>query len=516
VDWSQIEPQAQVLGCHMRYVDKFSTTLEFLKVGGRNVALGNGHNIIPGTDTAAPTVQMHSILLAISLAAFLGFDLKGLDFSKAYLNATAKDRFMYGTLDKNTEILVKEHLPHLLPRGTTGKLVFRIEKSMYGLKTSAMEWSQHLNKILIDMGFTKSLWDASFYYKLSDGVLVIMICVYVDDLLVACSLVQHTKFRLELKRTGLAFKISNDGVFDYLGFRVQQDLQAGTVTLDQPGFLSTMLDVDFGLSREDTNDQPCGLDLFSVDENSPLLDAKRAQFFHSITMKMNWVARIRFEIKLAVSFLVTRTMAPTEQDLAKLQRLARYLNGSRTLPLRFSQPTCGPDGKRSFVLQVSADASFQPHADMSSHLAFVIYVPGVGTIQAVSTLFRGSVPQSSTEAELEALCIAMPALIPLRGILAELLITQGLTIVEQDNKSAILIVRHGPGRTKGSRPMRRRVFGAHFMLGVEIELKYTSTEVIKADPISKPASKGVFERSALWIQNIPQSSTEHELAGSSQ
>jgi hypothetical protein len=116
VDWSQVEPQAQVLGCHMRYVDKFSTTLDFLKVGGRNVALGNGHNIIPGTDTAAPTVQMHSILLAISLAAFLGFDLKGLYFSKAYLNATAEDRFMYGTLDKKNEILVKEHLPHLLPR----------------------------------------------------------------------------------------------------------------------------------------------------------------------------------------------------------------------------------------------------------------------------------------------------------------------------------------------------------------------------------------------------------------
>jgi hypothetical protein len=235
--------------------------------------------------------------------------------------------------------------------------VFRIEKSMYGLKTSAMEWSQHLNKILIDMGFTKSIWDASSYNRGSDGVLVIMVCVYIDDLLVACSLVQHTKFRLELKRPGLAFKISNDGVFDYLGFRVQQDLQAGTVTLDQPGFLSTMLDVDFGLSRQDTSGQPCGLDLFSVDENSLLLDAKRAQFFHSITMKMNWVARIRFEFKLTVSFLVTRTMAPTEQDLAKLQRLARYLNGSRTLPLRFSQLTCGPDGKRSFVLQVSATSS---------------------------------------------------------------------------------------------------------------------------------------------------------------
>ena len=52
--------------------------------------------------------------------------------------------------------------------------------------------------------------------------------------------------------------------------------------------------------------------------------------FHSRTAKLLYLAkRVRPDILTAIAFLTTRTRAPTQDDYCKLERVLRYLNGTK-------------------------------------------------------------------------------------------------------------------------------------------------------------------------------------------
>ncbi len=46
--------------------------------------------------------------------------------------------------------------------------------------------------------------------------------------------------------------------------------------------------------------------------------------------------RVRQDIQTAVAFLMTRVKSPDEDDLGKLKRVLKYLNGARYLKLRMT------------------------------------------------------------------------------------------------------------------------------------------------------------------------------------
>ena len=78
-----------------------------------------------------------------------------------------------------------------------------------------------------------------------------------------------------------------------------------------------------------TTETPAGINLFAIDD-SPPLDHDSAARFHSIVAKLLWIAkRSRKDILLPVNFLCTRVRAPTETDLNKLNRILKYLNGTK-------------------------------------------------------------------------------------------------------------------------------------------------------------------------------------------
>ena len=62
---------------------------------------------------------------------------------------------------------------------------------------------------------------------------------------------------------------------------------------------------------------------------------------------------VRPDILVAVSFLTTRVLSPTEQDTKKLIRLLRYLNHTRDMGL-----ILGGDAEGNFRLSAYVDGSF--------------------------------------------------------------------------------------------------------------------------------------------------------------
>ncbi len=83
------------------------------------------------------------------------------------------------TADLNGEMMQEVYM--LVPKGFDNPKghVFRIRKSLYGLKQSAHAWNQRINKDLQAMGFEPLGCEPCVYVRKDDGSVIIL---YVDDL----------------------------------------------------------------------------------------------------------------------------------------------------------------------------------------------------------------------------------------------------------------------------------------------------------------------------------------------
>ena len=133
------------------------------------------------TDTYSPVAKFVSIRIFLAISVQLGLIIHTMDVDTAFLNA-----------DIDEDIWVK------IPEGT--KLaanddgIYKLRKSLYGLKQASRNWNNDINQYLLDNGFTRLEADPCIYVKnietTANGVTNIkylMVALYVDDLLIAGS-----------------------------------------------------------------------------------------------------------------------------------------------------------------------------------------------------------------------------------------------------------------------------------------------------------------------------------------
>jgi hypothetical protein len=82
---------------------------------------------------------------------------------------------------------------------------------------------------------------------------------------------------------------------------------------------------------------PASANMFDVDEESPLLNAKEADFFHRTTSRLLFAAkRARPDLQVAVAYLCTRVKSSNQLDNWKLTRVIKYLQMTIFIPLVLS------------------------------------------------------------------------------------------------------------------------------------------------------------------------------------
>ena len=115
-------------------------------------------------------------------------------------------------------------------------LVWKLNRSLYGLKQSGRNWNSLLHDYLIQNGFIQSLADSCVYTRNSKDATVILL-VWVDDIIIATSgeqLLLETKNLLKLK-----FKMTDLGRLSrFLGIQFKYD---GGITMDQTHYLKKIL-----------------------------------------------------------------------------------------------------------------------------------------------------------------------------------------------------------------------------------------------------------------------------------
>ena len=231
---------------------------------------------------------------------------------------------------------------------------------------------------------------------------------------------------------------------------------------------------------------PARPDLFYLDHSSPRLSKHKSDLFHSLVMKLMWVSqRCRLDVATTIAFLSTRVLQPTEQDWFKLKRVLEFLNGTVQDKLTLGAESL--DCLLNFV-----DVTFAVHSDMRSHFDGAASF-GRGVFMPLSRkqhLNKGS----STEGEI----VGVSDYAPNTSWLLKFLLAQGykpkMTILYQDNESAIKLLKHGKkSSSRRTRHIDIRLFNIKDKLREEgIEVAYCPTQKMVADIFTKPLQGSQF------------------------
>ena len=122
------------------------------------------------SDTFSLVAKLISIWLFISLAATHGWDLHQLDI---------KNAFLHGDL---AEEVYMEQPPEFVAQGEIGR-VYRLRKSLYGLKHSLRAWFGKFSEVIEKFGLQQSKSNHSIFNRNSQAS-IILVVIYVDDIVI--------------------------------------------------------------------------------------------------------------------------------------------------------------------------------------------------------------------------------------------------------------------------------------------------------------------------------------------
>jgi hypothetical protein len=169
-DIVDIPPGRNLIGCRRVFDLKYSLNGDISRFKARLVA--QGFTQVPGVDyhdTYSPVVNMASVRTLIALAVIYGWKIRQLDIKTAYLNAPLQESLFMRAVPGFT-----------LPDGKC----LRLLQSLYGLKQSGKNWNTLLNEFLTSLGLTATSSDPCVFFKRKKDGKILLLCVYVDDIII--------------------------------------------------------------------------------------------------------------------------------------------------------------------------------------------------------------------------------------------------------------------------------------------------------------------------------------------
>lgn len=204
-----LPPGKKAIDSKWVYKIKYKLNGEIERYKARLVA--KGFTQIEGIDfheTFVPVAKLVTVQSVIAVAAKKNWTLQQLDVNNA---------FLHGDLDEN--VFMK------IPQGFAKKgetIVYKLKKSLYGLRQASRNWYYKFTRALLDIGFQQSKADHSlFTYKMESSYVCALI--YVDDVVLDGN---DTKFIQFVKRyLNNKFSIKDLGPLKYfLGIEVARSI----------------------------------------------------------------------------------------------------------------------------------------------------------------------------------------------------------------------------------------------------------------------------------------------------
>lgn len=431
--------------------------------------VAKGYDQVEGIDyfeTFAPTANMTSLRTLMQIAAQHDLVVHQMDVSTAYLNASI-----------DTEIYIKQPEGYEVKSEDGEELVWKLNKSLYGLKQSGRNWNQLLHDYFIREGFQRNPVDHCVYLKKSGNSLIVAL-IWVDDIVIAASNEEvMNKFKETLKSE---FKMKDLLQIKYfLGIEFEQI--EGEISMSQSRYIMKLLE-KFRMSECKPRSTPCEIKLESANPG----ESVDFNEYREIVGSLIYLAMCtRPDIAWVVSRLSQHLAAPRAEDLVTARHVLRYLKGTIDYKLTYRKPTSG-----SLTLSAYSDSDWGNSEDRRSTTGYCFNLSENSAPISWKTRKQPTVALSTCEAEYMALGATTQEALYLLQFLNSIL-SEKLTCayIKGDNQGAIALCKNPVHRQRSKHIDIRYHFIRSILEDGKIVIEYCPTDKMVADVLTKPCNK---------------------------
>ena len=312
----------------------------------------------------------------------------------------------------DNDIFVEPAPGHDPRESKTGEvMVYKLQRSLYGLAQSPMLWYDTIDGVLVVIGFRPTQSDPCVYTH-GSGVTLVILTLYADDILITGkdpTLVEQKKKELKER-----FEMADMGEVSrtLLGKEVTRDYDEGTLAITQTAYVDNVLE-RFGMQDANAaHTSGYGPELSAEQPEDKLLGAEATKLYQSITGSLLYLAECtRYDLCYAVNQLMRAYSKPAEIHMVAAKHALRYLRGTTDLLIVY---------KRGQFRMVSyTDASLGANPDNRKSTTGYLFFLGGGLISFGSNT-QSLTAQSTVESELQALSYEAREALYLSNFLMEL------------------------------------------------------------------------------------------------
>ncbi|GAU34373.1 hypothetical protein TSUD_217130 [Trifolium subterraneum] len=281
--------------------------------------------------------RLETVRLVVAIANARDWPMYHLDVKSSFLNGPLEE-LIYVTQPPGFVIEGKENL------------VYRLKKALYGLKQAPRAWNKRIDSFLVKQGFSKCKSEYGVYVQDSTSS-IILICLYVDDLLVTGNdLDKIEKFKTVMMTE---FEMTDLGTISYfLGIEFLKTSRG--LMLHQRKYASKILkrfkmtDCTHAMPPMETNLK------LEKNENEEAVDPT---MFKQIVGSLRYMCNSRPDICFAVG-LVSRFMEnPKQSHMKVVIRILKYIAACQALWIASVLKELKIEVKKPITLQIDKQSA---------------------------------------------------------------------------------------------------------------------------------------------------------------
>lgn len=309
-----LPPNKNIVGCRWVYKVKHESNGTIERYKARLVAKGfNQKEGIDYFETYSPVAKLVTIKLILAIDAIKKWNMVQLDVNNVLLNGDLHEEVF---MNIPPELNIQGE-----PNGSHSKLVYKLNKSIYGLKQESRKWFEKFSSFMLKIGFTRSKYDYSLFHK-GKGDDYVCLLVYVDDIIITGASQQSITY--PKSQLSQEFKLKDLGNLGYfLGLEIAHSQEG--IMVSQRNYTLQLLE-DVGLLAAKPKNTPM--------EPRSVLFEKDGDFYQDPSQYRRLIGRLiylnitRPDISFAVQQLSQFMSNPRVPQYNVACHLLRYMKQS--------------------------------------------------------------------------------------------------------------------------------------------------------------------------------------------
>jgi hypothetical protein len=362
--------------------------------------------------------------MTAAIAAKYDLKLWRIDFVGAYLNSLTKE-----------DIYMKQ--PEGFVEPGFEDYICKLVHTIYGTMQGGHDWYETLSTTFKQLGYTTSRADPCVRFKKENGNYTIT-DTYTDDIFGA----SNTDGKIEQRKDeiGKVWEIKDVGETEYfLGMRVQQDLDSGTIRLTQRPYWEHVLN-RFGLENVVPRNVPLPVGIVLDNNMSPKTNSEKQEMkdkpYRSVLGSIMWgQLATRPDLSFSVSLLARFQAEPGVEHWSALLHVVGYIKNTLDYGLTYS---CDSDiSPTAFV-----DADYGGCRDTQRSTSGYVFMMAGGPV-TWSSKHQATVALSTVEAEYVAMSRCAQQMAWMQSWLDEVEIEYSRPgLIKGDNRGAIALTKN--------------------------------------------------------------------------